>query len=89
MSRPTVKCVFVLILAGGFVYGCAQIKEAGRTVGHTTRDVATAIGHGARDVTTDIGHGARDAVQEIGGATEAAPEESKKVEKPATTPSEY
>ena len=83
------KCVFMLILACGYVDGCAQVKEAGRTVGHTTRDVATAIGHGARDVTRDIGHGARDAVQEIGGATEAAPEESKKVIKPPATPSEY
>lgn len=93
MSRPAVKFVFVLILACGFVYACAQVKEAGRTVGHTTRDVATEIGHGARDVTREIGHGTRDVVQGVGGGTrepsKAANEEAKKVVKPAPTPSEY
>jgi hypothetical protein len=93
MSRPAVKFVFVLILACGFAYGCTQIKEAGRTVGHTTRDVTTEIGHGARDVTREIGHGTRDVVHEIGGGTrepsKAATEEQKKVVKPTPTPSEY
>ena len=37
-----------LIIVGGIAAGCAQIKEAGRTIGHTTRDVTREIGHGAR-----------------------------------------
>ena len=44
---------------------CAELKSAGRTVGHTTRDVATDIGHATRDVTRDIGHGTRRVVKEI------------------------
>ena len=93
MSRPAVKFVFVLVLACGFVCGCAQIKEAGRTIGHTTRDVTTEIGHGARDVTREIGHGTRDAVREVTGgtreATKTETEEVKKVVKPVPVPSEY
>ena len=46
--------------------GCADIKEAGRTVGHTTRDVTREIGHTTRDVTREIGHGTRDAVKQVG-----------------------
>ena len=91
MFNPAVKIVFVLTLAGGFLPGCVQIKEAGRTIGHTTRDVTKEIGHGAREITREIGHGARDVTREIGqgtrDATNAATEEVKKVVKPA--PSEY
>jgi hypothetical protein len=93
MSRPAVKFVFLPILTCGFLYGCAQIKEVGRTIGHTTRDVTTEIGHGARDVTREIGHGTRDVVREVGEgtseATQAPTKEVKKVTKPAPTPSEY
>jgi len=93
MSGPAVKFVFVPILACGLLWGCAQIKEAGRTIGHTTRDVATKIGHGARDVTREIGHGTRDVIREVGEgtseATEASTKEVKKVTKPAPAPSEY
>jgi hypothetical protein len=93
MSRPAVKFVFLPILTCGFLYGCAQIKEVGRTIGHTTRDVTTEIGHGARDVTREIGHGTRDVVREVGEgtseATKAPTKEVKKVTKPAPTPSEY
>jgi hypothetical protein len=93
MSRPAVKFVFVPILICSLLWGCAQIKEAGRTIGHTTRDVATKIGHGARDVTREIGHGTRDVIREVGEgtseATEASTKEVKKVTKPASTPSEY
>jgi len=89
MSRPNVKYIFVPFLTCGFLWGCAQVKEAGRTIGHTTRDVTTEIGHGARDVTREIGHGARDVVREVGGGTSEATEEEKKATKPAPTPSEY
>src|SRR5689334_8874113 len=91
LQIPTI--VFVLILACGFTYGCTQVKEAGRAVGHTTRDVATEIGHGARDVTREIGHGTRDAVREVGEGTrevtKSATEEVKKTVKTPPTSSEY
>ncbi|MGR9087947.1 MAG: hypothetical protein ACU841_12850 [Gammaproteobacteria bacterium] len=53
--------LFPLILSA-----CAEVKEAGRTIGHTTRDVTREIGHGTRDVTREIGHGSRRAVKAVG-----------------------
>ena len=47
------------------VTGCAELKEAGRTVGHATRDATTAIGHATRDTTKAIGHASRDAVNSV------------------------
>lgn len=59
--------------AAGVVSSCAEIKDAGRTIGHTTRNVTREIGHGTRDVARDIGHGSRRTVKAIGqGAKEAA-----------------
>jgi Sec-independent protein translocase protein TatA len=64
--------IALLLLTGCIVLGCAPIKETGRTIGHTTRDVTKEIGHGARDVTREIGHGTRDVVNEIGEGTRDA-----------------
>jgi hypothetical protein len=93
MYGPAVKIIAWVILAAAFLPGCTQIKEAGRTIGHTTRDVTTEIGHGARDVTREIGHGTRDVVRDVGegtrDASKTAADEVKKVVKPAPTPSEY
>lgn len=60
-----VQLAFGLLL-GAAATGCAQFKEAGRTVGHTTRDVTREIGHTTRDVTREIGHGTRDTVKKVG-----------------------
>ncbi len=45
--------------------GCAELKQAGKEVGHATRDATTAIGHATRDTTRAIGHASRDAVTSI------------------------
>jgi hypothetical protein len=93
MSITTLKPIFFVLFVVGFLISCAQLKEAGRTIGHTTRDVTTAIGHGARDVTKEIGHGTRDVVRDVGDgardATNSASEEVKKVVKPSGSSSEY
>ena len=93
MITTAIRFAAVLALIGAFFHGCAQVKETGRTIGHTTRDVTTEIGHGARDVTREIGHGTRDAVREIGegtrDATKAAAEQVKKVVRPERESSEY
>jgi hypothetical protein len=47
------------------ITACSEMKSAGKTVGHTTRDVTREIGHGTREVVTDIGHGTRDAVNGV------------------------
>ena len=54
------------LLAGLVLAGCADIKEAGRTIGHTTKHVTREIGHTSRDVTREIGHSTRDAVKQVG-----------------------
>jgi hypothetical protein len=73
---------FLVLILAGFVSGCVHIKEAGRTIGHTTRDVTREIGHGTRDVAKEIGQGSRDAANTVGDGV-------KKVVKPATAPAEY
>jgi hypothetical protein len=63
MFKSRVKATFLLSL---FVYplsGCAQLKEAGRTIGHTTRNVAREIGHGTRDAAKAVGEGVKKVVK--------------------------
>ncbi|SQH75759.1 conserved exported protein of unknown function [Shewanella benthica] len=45
--------------------GCADLQNAGRTIGQTTKEVTTEIGHATRDITKAIGHASRDAVKSI------------------------
>jgi ABC-type sugar transport system substrate-binding protein len=55
MFNSRVTIAFLLVLSGGLLSACAQVRETGRTIGHTTRDVATAIGHGTRDAAKAVG----------------------------------
>nr|WP_186295833.1 hypothetical protein [Shewanella algae] len=56
----------LLLLAALLSLGaCAELKETGRTIGHTTRDVTKEIGHTTRDVTREIGHASRDAAKSV------------------------
>jgi dihydroxyacid dehydratase/phosphogluconate dehydratase len=50
---------FVLVLSGWLLSACAQVKETGRRIGHTTRDAARAIGHGTRDAAKAVGEGVK------------------------------
>ncbi|MDC5753758.1 hypothetical protein OPW41_02260 [Vibrio europaeus] len=34
--------------------GCAELKEAGTAIGHSTRDTTTAIGHASRDAVNSV-----------------------------------
>jgi len=63
MFTSHVKIVFLLILSGCLLSACAQVKETGRTIGHTTRDVTRAIGHGTRDAAKAVGEGVKKAVK--------------------------
>jgi hypothetical protein len=58
MFNGRMKIAF-LVLLGCLLSACAQIKEAGRTVGHTTRDVTREIGHGTRDAAKAVGEGVK------------------------------
>jgi hypothetical protein len=63
MLNSCVKIVFFLVLLGYLLSACAQLKEAGRTIGHTTRDVTRAIGHGTRDAAKAVGEGVKKVVK--------------------------
>jgi hypothetical protein len=63
------RALFVLFLSGLLLCACAEIKQTGRIIGHTTRDVTREIGHGTRDAARIIGHGSRDATRELGHGT--------------------
>lgn len=43
----------------------ADLKDAGRAIGTTTKDVTKEIGHATRDTTKAIGHASRDAVKSV------------------------
>ncbi|MGZ8162932.1 MAG: hypothetical protein ACXWTL_11120 [Methylobacter sp.] len=61
--------VLLALLSLVLLSACAEVKDAGKTIGHTTRNVTREIGHGTRDVTRTIGHGTRDTVKAIGKGT--------------------
>lgn len=63
MSDTRMKMFFLAALAGCFLSACAHFKEAGRTIGHTTRNVTREIGHGTRDAAKAVGHGVKKVVR--------------------------
>lgn len=74
MSKSTNKAMLILMLVTcSLVSACAEVKQAGRTVGHTTRDVAKLIGHGTRDAAKDIGRGTKRVVAEATNDEERQP----------------
>ncbi len=62
----------LILFSTGLLSSCAELKESGRTIGHTTRNVTREISHGTRDVTREIGHDTRRAVKTIGQETKDA-----------------
>ncbi|MDP1665519.1 MAG: hypothetical protein Q8L79_10390 [Methylobacter sp.] len=80
MTISFIKLVALFVIfSTGLLSSCAEFKEAGRTIGHTTRNVTREIGHGTRDAAKEIGHGTKRVVNSIGqetsGETESAPDE--------------
>jgi len=70
MNISSAKIFALLILLSiGLLTSCAEFKEAGRTIGHTARNVTREIGHGTRDAAKEIGHGTRRVVNSIGQET--------------------
>lgn len=49
-----------------------DLKQAGRAIGHATRDAAKDIGHATRDTTRAIGHASRRTAKKVGHATHEA-----------------
>jgi hypothetical protein len=63
MVNDRAKIAFLLVLLGCLLSACVQIKEAGRTIGHTTRDVTREIGHGTRDAAKAVAEGVKKVVK--------------------------
>jgi hypothetical protein len=57
--------IVVAILCSLYLSACAEFKEAGRTIGHTSRDVTREIGHGTRDAAKSIGRGTKRVVKSV------------------------
>lgn len=53
--------VFIVLVLSS----CATVKEAGRTIGHTTRDVTKAVGHASRDAAKEVGKATKEVVEDI------------------------
>ncbi|MYM62635.1 hypothetical protein [Pseudomaricurvus sp. HS19] len=47
------KKVALLVVATLMACGCAEFKDAGRSIGHGTRDAMTSIGHGTKRVVNE------------------------------------
>ena len=63
MVNARLQMAFPLVFLGCLLSACAQIKEAGRTIGHTARDVTREIGHGTRDAAKAVGEGVKKVVK--------------------------
>jgi hypothetical protein len=64
MTQPLTRFTLMFTLFIG-LGACAELKHAGRTIGHASKEVATDIGHATRDTTKAIGHASRDAVKSV------------------------
>jgi hypothetical protein len=62
--RQSIKLSMV-VLSCLLISACVEFKQAGKIVGHTTRDVAREIGHGTRDVAKQVGKGAAKVAKSI------------------------
>jgi len=58
MVKSVIK-LFKFLAMLSLLSACAEFKEAGRSIGHTTKNVTTDIGHGSRDTVQAIGRGTK------------------------------
>jgi len=56
---------FTLLAISCLLPACAELKEAGQSIGNTTKNVTTDIGHGSRDTVQAIGKGTKRVVKSI------------------------
>ena len=64
MIKTVIK--FFTFLAMLFLLSaCAEFKEAGQSIGNTTKNVTTDIGHGSRDTFQAIGRGTKRVLKSV------------------------
>jgi len=64
ISKRTSLLLLALLSVSSLLAGCAEVKQAGRTIGHTSRDVTRDIGHASRDIAKDLTRGSKRVVAE-------------------------
>lgn len=74
MSMRVAAIVIALLMGCS---ACAELKTAGRTIGHTTKEVTTDIGHATRDAATEVGKGAKRVANEVTKDDSESKEEEK------------
>jgi hypothetical protein len=61
----TIINYFSFLAALCMLSACAEFKEAGHSIGNTTKNVTTDIGHGSRDTLQAIGRGTKRVVNSV------------------------
>lgn len=64
ISKRTSTLLLAFVSVCCLLVGCAEVKQAGRTIGHTSRDVTRDIGHASRDIAKDLTSGGKRVVAE-------------------------
>lgn len=65
MRKNKTEFLALLLVISCLVSACAEMKDAGRTIGHTARNVTREIGHGSREVAKAVGKGAKKVVTAV------------------------
>ena len=59
MRKKKAGFLALLLATSCLMSACAEMKDAGQTIGHTARNVTREIGHGSREVAKAVGKGAK------------------------------
>jgi hypothetical protein len=59
-----IKGLLIAIVLSFLLSGCAEIKKAGKSIGHSATELGIAIGHGSRDAAKAVAEGAKEAKEE-------------------------
>lgn len=65
MFKLSAGNILIVIVSSGLLLSCAELKDAGKTIGHTTSDAAKVIGHGARDAGKAVGKGTKKVLKSV------------------------
>ena len=65
MRKDKTEFVALLLAISCLASACAEMKDAGRTIGHTARNVTREIGHGSREVAKAVSKGAKKVVTAV------------------------
>ncbi|MGB1263241.1 MAG: hypothetical protein ACPG52_10045 [Cognaticolwellia sp.] len=65
MKTEKFTTVIVVATTTLILNACAELKQAGKTIGHTTRDITREIGHASRDAVNAVGKESKKVVNAV------------------------